>query len=93
VRCAQAIAASARPLGLDIRAGCHTGEVEVVGSGVAGLAVHVGARVAGLAGPAEVWVSPTVRDLTMGSGLAFEAAGEFELKGVPGSWPLLKVLP
>jgi class 3 adenylate cyclase len=91
VRCAQAIAESVRPLGLEIRAGCHTGEVELVDERVQGIAVHIGARVAALAGPSEVLVSSTVRDLTAGSGLVYEDAGEHELKGVPDRWHLYRV--
>lgn len=91
VRCAQAIATSARPLGLDVRAGCHTGEVEILGHGVGGLAVHIAARVASLASAAEVWASSTVKDLTVGSGLVFDDAGEHQLKGVPDLWHLFQV--
>jgi class 3 adenylate cyclase len=91
VRCAQAIGAALRPLGLEIRAGCHTGEVEIDDDGVAGIAVHIGARVAALAGPGEVLVSSTVRDLVAGAGLEFEERGEYDLKGVPGSWRLYAV--
>jgi len=91
VRCAQAIAESVRPLGLEIRAGAHTGEVELVGDRIQGIAVHIGARVASLAGPSEVLVSSTVRDLTAGSGLVYEDAGEHELKGVPDRWRLYRV--
>jgi len=91
VRCAQAIAESVRPLGLEIRAGAHTGEVELVGDRVQGIAVHIGARVASLAGPSEVVVSSTVKDLTAGSGLVYEDAGEHELKGVPDRWHLYRV--
>jgi class 3 adenylate cyclase len=94
VRCAQAIGASVRSLGLEIRAGCHTGEVErVAGDEVRGIAVHIGARVAALAGPSEVLVSSTVKDLVAGSGLVFEDRGEWELKGVPGPWHLFAVAP
>jgi len=92
VRCAQAIQASVRGLGIEVRAGAHTGEVELVGSGVQGLAVHIGARVAALAGPSEVLVSSTVKDLVAGSDLAFEDAGEHELKGVPDRWHLYRVV-
>jgi pimeloyl-ACP methyl ester carboxylesterase len=92
VRCGQAIAGAVRSLGIDIRAGCHTGEVELVGDEVAGVAVHIGARVAALAGPGEVLASSTVKDLTAGSGLVFEDAGEHELKGVPDRWHLYRVL-
>ena len=91
VRCAQAIEASVRGLGIEVRAGLHTGEVELVGDAVEGLAVHVGARVAALAGPSEVLVSSTVKDLVAGSGLTFEDAGEHELKGVPDRWRLYRV--
>ncbi len=92
VRCAQAIAEAIQPLALEIRAGCHTGEVELAGDNVRGIAVHIGARVAALAGPSEVLVSSTVRDLTAGSGLVFEDAGEHELKGVPDRWRLFRVM-
>jgi class 3 adenylate cyclase len=92
VRCAQAVAIRARDIGLELRSGVHTGEVELRGDDVAGLAVHIGARVAALAGPSEVLVSSTVRDLTVGSGLEFEDAGTHSLKGVPGEWRLLRVL-
>jgi class 3 adenylate cyclase len=92
VRCAQAIGASVRDLGIQIRAGVHTGEVEVDGNAVRGIAVHIGARVAALAGPSEVVVSQTVKDLTAGSGLVFEDAGDRELKGVPDRWHLYRVV-
>jgi class 3 adenylate cyclase len=92
VRCAQAVAAAIRPLGLDIRAGVHTGEVELVGDRIQGIAVHVGARVAALAGPSEVLASSTVKDLTAGSGLVFEDAGVHTLKGVPDRWRLYRVV-
>jgi len=92
VRCAQAIGASVRDLRIQIRAGVHTGEVELDGGAVRGIAVHIGARVAALAGPSEVVVSQTVRDLTAGSGLTFEDAGEHELKGVPDRWHLFRVV-
>ena len=92
VRCAQAIQASVRGLGIEVRAGLHVGEVELSGDEVQGLAVHVGARVAALAGPSEVLVSQTVKDLTAGSGLEFEDAGDHELKGVPDRWRLYRVV-
>ena len=79
-------------LGLEIRAGLHTGEVELRGDDVAGIAVHTGARVAALAGPSEVLVSSTVKDLVAGSGIEFEERGEHELKGVPGTWRLYAVV-
>jgi class 3 adenylate cyclase/pimeloyl-ACP methyl ester carboxylesterase len=91
VRCALAIGDAARPLGLEIRAGCHTGEIEIGDGAVGGIAVHIGARVMSIAGPSEVLVSSTVRDLTAGSGLEFTDAGEHELKGVPGRWRLYRV--
>ncbi len=92
VRCAQAIIEAARPLGVEIRAGLHTGEVERADHGIAGLAVHLGARVGAMAGAGEVWVSSTVKDLTAGSGLAFEDRGEHELKGVPDRWHLYRLV-
>jgi class 3 adenylate cyclase len=91
VRCACGIAASVRELGLEIRAGVHTGEVEMIDDKIGGLTVTVGARIAGLAAPSEVLVSRTVKDLVAGSGLAFDDAGEHELKGVPDSWRLYRV--
>jgi class 3 adenylate cyclase len=91
VRCARAIAEAVRPLGLELRAGCHTGEVELDGDHVRGLAVHIGARVASMAGAGEVWTTSTVKDLTAGSGLTFVDAGEHELKGVPDRWRLYRV--
>jgi pimeloyl-ACP methyl ester carboxylesterase len=92
VRCARAIGIAARTLGLDVRAGAHTGEVELSGDRIRGLAVHIGARVAALAGPSEILVSSTVRDLTVGSGIAYEDRGEHDLKGVPGHWRLFAVV-
>jgi class 3 adenylate cyclase/pimeloyl-ACP methyl ester carboxylesterase len=91
VRCAQAIVQAIKPLGVEVRAGLHTGEVEHGGNDLAGIAVHVGARVGSLAGPSEVWVSSTVKDLVAGSGLAFEDRGEHDLKGVPERWHLYRV--
>ncbi len=92
VRCAQAIGSSVSDLGIKIRAGVHTGELELDGDAVRGIAVHIGARVAALGGPSEVLVSQTVKDLVAGSGLAFEDAGEHDLKGVPGRWHLYRVV-
>jgi class 3 adenylate cyclase len=92
VRCATSIADAVRELGIQIRAGVHTGEVEVDGDAVRGIAVHIGARVAALAGPSQVLVSSTVKDLVSGSGLTFEDAGEHELKGVPDRWRLYRVV-
>jgi class 3 adenylate cyclase len=80
VRCAWAIEAALQPLQLEIRAGVHTGEVEIDGDDLRGIAVHIGARVAALAGPSEILVSSTVKELVAGSGLAFEDAGEHELR-------------
>jgi class 3 adenylate cyclase len=92
VRCAHAIIAAMRPLDLGIRTGIHTGEVEVGPQKIHGLAVHIGARVAALAGESEVVVSSTVRDLVAGSGLQFADHGEHTLKGVPGTWRLYRAL-
>ena len=90
VRCAQAIVEAVHPRGLEVRAGCHTGEIELAGDDVQGLAGHIGARVAALAGPSEVLVSSTVKDLVAGSGLSFENADE--LKGVPDRWHVYRVV-
>jgi class 3 adenylate cyclase len=86
IRCAVAATEGIRDLGLQIRAGLHTGEVEIAGGDVRGIAVHIGSRVAGLAGPGEVLVSRTVADLVAGSGIVFAERGEHELKGVSGTW-------
>jgi len=91
IRCAQASIEAVRGVDLEIRAGVHTGECEVAGGKLAGIAVHIGARVAGKAGPGEVLVSSTVRDLVAGSGLEFDDRGAAELKGVPGEWRLYAV--
>jgi class 3 adenylate cyclase len=91
VRCACAIAEDIRPLGIEIRAGLHTGECEVMGDDYGGVAVHIGARVAALAGPGEVLVSSTVKDLVAGSGLRFTDQGSRALKGVPGEWRIFAV--
>jgi class 3 adenylate cyclase len=88
IECARSIRDDLRGLGLEVRAGIHTGECEVADGKVAGVAVHVGARIATLAGPGEVLVSGTVKDLVAGSGLEFEDRGVRELKGVPGEWRL-----
>ena len=88
VRCAQSIVDAVRPLEIEVRAGLHTGEVETQGDKLGGLAVNIGARVAATAGPSEVVVSQTVKDLVAGSGLVFAARGAHELKGVPGDWHL-----
>jgi class 3 adenylate cyclase len=91
VQCAKAIQAGLGKLGLEIRAGVHTGECELIGADVAGLAVHVAARVQSKAEPGEVLVSSTVRDLAVGSGLEFNDRGTHELKGVSGTWQLFAV--
>jgi YVTN family beta-propeller protein len=93
VRCATAIVESLWARGIPIRAGLHAGECEVVGKKVGGIAVHIGARVAGLAGPGQVLVTGTVRDLAAGSALQFEPQGAKELKGVPGEWNVFEVEP
>jgi pimeloyl-ACP methyl ester carboxylesterase len=86
IQCGREIGRQVKQLGLEVRAGIHTGEVERLGDGVAGIAVHIGARVANLAGKGEVLVSGTVRDLVAGSGLKFADRGTHELRGVPGEW-------
>jgi len=91
IRCAQEIVRSVRPLGIEVRAGVHTGECDIVEGKCSGLSVSIGARVMAHAGPSEVLVSQTVRDLTAGSGLTFDDAGEHELKGVPNRWHLYRV--
>ena len=91
IRCAMAIRDAVQALGLQVRAGLHTGECEVRGDDIGGLAVHIGARVSALAGPNDVLVSSTLRDLVIGSGLEFEDRGSHELKGVPGEWRLSAV--
>jgi len=91
VRCARAIAAGVASLGIEIRAGLHTGEIDLDGDDIAGITVAIGARVGALAGPSEVLVSSTVKDLVVGSGLALEDRGVHTLKGVPGEWRLFAV--
>jgi class 3 adenylate cyclase/alpha-beta hydrolase superfamily lysophospholipase len=91
VRCAREIAEEVRSLGIEVRAGLHTGECELVGDDVAGMAINIGARVSSLAGPGEVLVSRTVKDLVYGSGIEFAERGEHTLKGVPGGWQLYAV--
>jgi class 3 adenylate cyclase len=92
VRCAQAISEAVRDLGIEVRAGVHTGEVETIAGKVGGIAVNVAARIASLAAPSEVLVSHTVQGLVSGSGLMFEDAGEHALKGVPDSWHLFRLI-
>jgi class 3 adenylate cyclase len=92
VRCACAIRDDVGGLGLQIRAGLHTGEGQLIGGKIGGIAVHTAARVAAEARPSEVLVSSTVKDLVAGSGLAFEDRGAHALKGVPGEWQLFRVV-
>ncbi|HEX3289290.1 MAG TPA: adenylate/guanylate cyclase domain-containing protein [Mycobacterium sp.] len=91
IRCAMAIRDAVQALGIEVRAGLHTGECEVRGDDIGGIGVHIGARVSALAGPSEVLVSSTLRDLVIGSGLEFEDRGSYQLKGVPGEWRLFAV--
>ena len=91
IRCAMAIRDAVQALGIEVRAGLHTGECEVRGDDIGGIAVHIGARVSALAGPNDVLVSSTLRDLVIGSGLEFEERGAHQLKGVPGEWHLFAV--
>ncbi len=91
IRCGLGIGRAVQPLGIEVRCGVHTGEVEIVGDDIAGLAVHIGARVMALAGPGEVLASRTVRDLVAGSGLVFTSRGTHELKGVPEPWEVFSV--
>jgi class 3 adenylate cyclase len=88
LRCALAITAAARELGIEVRVGVHTGECELIGEDVGGMAVHIASRVGALAGPGEVLVSGTVFGTVVGGPFAFEDRGFHELKGVPGRWPL-----
>ena len=91
IRCAMAIRDAVQSLGIQVRAGLHTGECEVRGDDIGGMAVHIGARVSALAGPNDVLVSSTLRDLVIGSGLEFDDRGAHQLKGVPGEWRLFAV--
>ena len=91
IRCAMAIRDAVQALGIEVRAGLHTGECEIRGDDIGGIAVHIGARVSALAGANDVLVSSTLRDLVIGSGLEFEDHGSYELKGVPGEWHLSAV--
>jgi class 3 adenylate cyclase len=86
IRCAMSIRDAVQSLGIEVRAGLHTGECEVRGDDIGGIAVHIGARVSALAGPNDVLASSTLRDLVIGSGLEFEDRGAHQLKGVPGEW-------
>lgn len=91
IRCAKAISAALHNIGLRVRAGVHSGEFEVLGQHLGGIAVHIGARISALAGPDEVLVSQTVRDAVIGSGITFDDRGIHELKGAPGQWRLYAV--
>ena len=91
IRCAMAIRDAVQALGIQVRAGLHTGECEIRGDDIGGIAVHIGARVSALADANDVLVSSTLRDLVIGSGLEFEDRGAYELKGVPGEWHLFAV--
>jgi class 3 adenylate cyclase len=91
IACAQAIRDDSAELGLQVRAGLHTGECEIVGEKVGGIAVHIGARIVAQAQPQEVLVSSTVKDLVAGSGIEFKERGPHQLKGVPGEWHLYSV--
>ena len=93
IPCARAITNKVGDIGLEVRAGLHSGECQIRGDDLAGVAVHIGARVGGLAGPREVLVTSTVRDLVTGSGIEFDDRGRHTLKGVPGEWQLLAVMP
>jgi pimeloyl-ACP methyl ester carboxylesterase len=93
IRCARTIADEVSVLEIAVRVGIHSGECEVIGDNLSGIAVHTGARIAGQAGPSEVLVSSTVRDLVAGSGIRFEDRGRHPLKGVPGEWSLFAVAP
>jgi class 3 adenylate cyclase len=88
IRCAMAIRDAVQALGIEVRTGLHTGECEIRGDDIGGIGVHIGARVSALAGPNDVLVSSTLRDLVIGSGLEFEERGTHQLKGVPGEWRL-----
>jgi class 3 adenylate cyclase len=92
INAARAISKALDPLGIEVRSGLHTGEIEIVGDDVAGLAVHIGARVAALARPGHVLVSRTVKDLVVGSGIGFEDRGAHSLKGIPDEWELFEVM-
>ena len=92
IHCACALLEAVKPLGIEIRAGVHTGEIEVRGEDIGGIAVHIGARVAALAARSEILVSQTVADVVAGSGIQFESRGAHELKGVPGTWQLSAVI-
>jgi class 3 adenylate cyclase len=91
IRCAQAICAAMHGIGLRVRAGVHSGEFEVLGDHLGGIAVHIGARISAIAGPDEALVSQTVKEAVIGSGITFDDRGTHDLKGVPGQWRLYAV--
>ncbi len=93
LECAGAIRDAARQLGLDVRSGVHTGEIEIRGDDIGGIAVHIASRIASQAKPGEVWLSRTVTELVVGSGITFDDQGDHELRGVPGTWQLYAVAP
>jgi class 3 adenylate cyclase len=93
IRCALVLSESTRPLGIDLHLGLHTGECEVRGDDLSGLAVHIAARIASVAEPGAVLVSSTVKDLVAGSRIDFVDGGEYQLKGVPGTWRLYRAVP
>jgi class 3 adenylate cyclase len=93
IHCAASICREVRLLGIEVRAGLHTGECQIVGNKLGGIAVHIGSRIAGLAMPGEVLVSSTVKDLVVGSGITFEDRGMHALTGVPGEWRLFAIAP
>jgi class 3 adenylate cyclase len=93
IRCALEITARIRELGIEVRAGLHTGECEFIEGKVGGIAVAIGSRISSIAGPSQALISQTVKDLVAGSGFTFEDVGEHELKGVPDRWRLYRVMP
>jgi class 3 adenylate cyclase len=93
IRCARSIVDASADAGVQVRAGVHTGECEVMGDDIGGIAVHIAARVSALAGPTEVLVSRTVKDLVAGSGIEFTDRGTHTLKGVPDTWQLYAAGP
>ena len=93
IRCANAIHGATASIGVPIRIGLHCGEIEIMGDDIGGIAVHIAARVGALAGPGEVLVSRTVKDLVVGSGIAFDSRGVHTLKGIPDEWELFAVIP
>jgi len=92
ITCARAVIGSMREIGVDLRIGLHTGECDIVGSELRGIAVHIGARVASQAAAGEILASQTVKDLVAGSAIEFQDRGSHELKGVPGDWRLYSVV-